>query len=117
MNTKKVSIWFGKFPSREAFETYMALEYDEEGDATSQFLTDFHIEYLDEDFQEVSFEEDADVQEALKDFSYAESFIDQLPTIDSEVNAYVLAYYEEYEGVIKASEYMEFIGVFDFIED
>lgn len=117
MSKKKVSIWFGKFPSQQAFDDYLALEYDEEGDATSPFLKDFDIEYLDEDFQEVSFEEGVTIQKALEGFSYIEYFVHAIPDVNSEFNSFLLAYYEAYQGEVKETEHMQFIGVFDFKED
>jgi hypothetical protein len=117
MTEKKVSIWFGKFSSREAFEEYIELEYDDEGDATSQFLKDFDIEFIDEDFQEVSSEENMTIDEAIIGFSYAESFIDQIPKESSGFNSFLLVYEDAYEGDIKESDCMTFMGVFDFVED
>lgn len=53
----KVSVWLGNFDSKREFGNYMEEQFDEEGDMTSVFMSDFEIEFIDSQFQEVLYDD------------------------------------------------------------
>lgn len=117
--TYKVSIWIGVKDSVEVLTNTMREVYDEAGDVSSDFMKSFNINYIDNQFQEVTFATNQDTKEEFfLNFSYISSFLESIP--DKQWNTYnsiICLYNFEYEGEIKLADGLEFIGVFDYIPD
>ncbi|MDH7913736.1 immunity 22 family protein [Winogradskyella sp. SYSU M77433] len=111
----KVSIWVGKFNSEEALKEYVQEVFDEEGDSTSSFMNDFNIDYIDPQFQEVDFnDQNNDLFQKINGFSYAESFINQLPILSEGINSVICLYNFQFNNGIRKSEVLKYIGTYDY---
>ena len=117
METKnKISLWLGKFASEDALHDFFKEEYDEEGDATSKFMSAFQIDYINPGFQEVYFYGNEVTKEKIfEDFSYIDSFLAQIPEQNWEnYNSVILLYDFEYECFIREHNHVKFLGIFTF---
>lgn len=112
-----VSIWIGKFSSEDEFTKYLREVYTDEGDVSSRFMNDFSIDYIDNHFMECLFFGSVVNEETfLKDFSYANQFIDKLPgSIEwDKYNSIIMVYNFSYTGKEGVSKDVEFIGEFGY---
>ncbi|WGH74647.1 immunity 22 family protein [Tenacibaculum tangerinum] len=114
----KVSLWVGKFDSREVLDSFLNETYDEDGELSSDFMNEFEIDFIDNQFQEVYFYEGiSDKKEIFDGFSYIDSFIKNIPDMNwAEKNTILLLYNFEYSKKIDDKK-IEFIDCYDFIED
>ena len=114
----RISLWIGRFSSESELKNRMTESYTEDGDMTSLFLEDFNIDYLDSQFTEVFFYSSMDSKhDILNGFSYAESFIESIPEKNwSEFNSIIIAYNFEYQGDVKKTENLIYVGAFDYEE-
>lgn len=111
----KVSVWIGNFNSVAEFKKYVEEAYDDDGEMTSPFLTDFEIDYYDEDLKEAEFSTDANKKELLEGFSYSENFISQIPAEALEnSNSYLFLYNFEYDETVNKKGNFSFIGTYDY---
>lgn len=114
----KVSIWIGNFDSKNVLHKHMEEVFDEEGDSTSEFMTDFKIEYIDIQFQEVDFSnQKMSLYNRLEGCSYFETFSNQLPNIIKHYNSIVCLYNFKYDGLIKENNSLKYLGCFDYKKD
>jgi hypothetical protein len=114
----KVSVWFGNFNNESELKSYVEEIFDKEGDSTSKFMTDYKIDYIDPQTQEVDFNsKNISLKEKLEGFSYINSFIEKLIKIDSNYNSIILLYNFKFDNSIKKSDQIRFIGCFDYIEN
>lgn len=112
-----VSLWVGNFSSKQDFENYLHIAYDEDGGALlSIFQPDFEIEYYDLDFREVEFFDNpiSSIQELLRGCSYDETIIPKFRSmigeaVHSHVNSMMLLYNFKYEGQ-PSSQAMTYLG-------
>ena len=109
----KVSVWLGNFDSEEQFNKYIEEQFDEEGDMTSVFMSDFEIEFIDSQFQEVLYDDNLK-KETIMSTSYSESFLDCITADFSKYNCIVLLYDFNYQGKVKNTDKMIFVGVYDY---
>jgi len=111
----KVSIWIGSYDSNIGFKDLIKERFCEEGDLFSNFMNEFKIEFIDNQFQEVLFSEEIESSEQLfMDFSYSSKFIDKLPEKEwSNYNCVICLYNFAYSGSEVSSENMEFLGIYD----
>ena len=109
----KVSVWLGNFDSKREFGNYMEEQFDEEGDMTSVFMSDFAIEFIDSQFQEVLYDDNLK-KENLMSASYSESFLDCITADFSKYNCIVLLYDFNYHGTAQNTDKMIFVGVYDY---
>lgn len=107
-----LSLWVGTLPNAAALQNYIEVEYTDDGEMSSEFMQDFGIAYYDTAFAEVLFATGTK-QEVFKDFSYAESFIDNLPDIDYGMyNSFILLYNFAYMEVVQQAGNVYFAGIF-----
>ena len=106
-----VSLWVGKLNNAEELNKYVSETYDD--DMTSPFITDFGIDYYDEDCREVLFINSDDNHEVFKDFSYSDSFINEIAGINfKDYNCYIMLYNYEYDESVKEERNFRFIKAF-----
>ena len=111
----KVSVWAGSFSDEQALRRYVEEVYDEEEEVSSAFWEDFKIDYLDNQFQEVEFFTDPIDPAGTADFSYAETFMDDVTSQDlTPYNALIIAYDFEYDKSVAATGNVKFLGSFDY---
>jgi|SRR6218665_640067 len=111
----KVSVWIGNFNSAAEFKKYVEEEYDDDGEMTSPFLTDFEIDYYDEDLKESVFSEDANKKELLEGFSYSENFISKIPAgVLENSNSFLFLYNFEHDETVINKGKFSFIGTYDY---
>jgi len=115
----KVSLWIGNFKSQEDLNSFIEEKYDEEGDVSSEFMSFLEVEFLDNQFQEVDFYQGLlTKQEVFEGFSYVESFIKSIPDLDWENNnSIILIYNFEYTPLKKQKGKIQFIDVYDYVEN
>lgn len=114
----KVSIWAGNLNSKSVLDKYMEEIFDEEGDSNSQFMSDFKIDYIDIDFQEVDYDnEKMSLQDKLNGCSYFDSFVNQLPETNSLYNSVVCIYNFKYKSLINYCGDLKYIGCFNYQEN
>lgn len=110
-----VSLWVGNLNNAEELNEYVLETYDDDGDMTSPFITDFEIDYYDEDCREALFITSDDKYEIFKDFSYSQSFINEMTGINfGDYNCYILLYNYEYDESVKEKGNFRFIKVFTY---
>ena len=120
MRKNKVSIWLGKFQSNDFLERYLDIDYSEEHDddeyLASIFARQFKIEYYDEDFQEAYLSDASPIgwKELIEPISYSETFIDEIPDRFDDKNSVIALYNFHYQGDVKESGEVIFIGSFDY---
>ena len=117
-SNRKVSFWLGKFSSNEDLDNFVKDEYDEEGDVSSAFMKETEIEFCDSYKREVLFYSDRISKDALLDFSYADTFIDQVSLDEQDLrlyNAIILVYDSEYDNDNNSnSDILKFMGSLDY---
>jgi hypothetical protein len=114
----KVSIWIGNVSDKQELDIYLKETFDDEGDSTSHFMTDFEIDYIDNQFQEVDFNsKNESLLKKLEGVSYLKSYANQLPEITNLFNVIICLYNFKYCGTVNKSNNISFIGCFDFEED
>lgn len=118
-NPQKVTLFIGKFSSQKTLNSFLKEHYNEDDEVSSKFMEAFQIEYIDHDFQEVDFYTNKTTKEAIfKDFSYATSFITEIPKRNWKAyNSIILLYNFEYLGTIKEIENLKFIATFEYKEE
>ena len=119
MTTENIlSIWTGNFESQKEFDNYIEEVFNEEEESSSKFMTDFEIDYLDNQFQECVFFNENIVLEMLNDASYSKSFLNKLSEIDfREDNSIVILYNFKYENSKEIDSKLNFLGSFSYVED
>ncbi len=113
----KLSIWIGKFSSKDELSEYMKEKYTDDGDLYSSFMNSFKIDYIDNQFQEVLFQDNNITKEDIfSQFSYSESFIDLIPNDKNWTlyNSFILLYDFEYEKNVENDLNFIFLGVFEY---
>lgn len=121
IKNNRVSLWLGRFPSKEELDGYMDVEYDEDGNQLqSSFQRDFRIIKYDMDAIEVDWIENEvnDVQSLLMGSSGDDEIIPRFEIIleNKEINNYnsiVLLYNYEYDSSILSSERLDYVGCVD----
>lgn len=121
-----VSIWIGNFPSRDFFDDFFE-EYisddHEAGSPINVFSADIGIGFYDHDFQEAEFfEESLPVEKLLEQFSYADSFIEEVKNkLKTEkignVNVVILLYDSDFRDLPITNKLITFIGSFPYQHD
>lgn len=110
----KVSIWVGTLENREIFGNYIHENYDDEGNMSSNFMKDFHIEYYDSQFREALFDTSGKI-EIFKNFSYAENFLKNFPFQDyTDFNSFILIYNFNHNREIDEVGSFKYIGTFNY---
>lgn len=111
----KVSVWVGRLNNEEQFKNYIEVDYNDDGDMVSNFMSDFDIEYYDEQFQEALFNTSGVRSDIFKDFSYSENFLTNIPAQDfSVLNCFILLYNFNFSEDIKKSDNFKFLGTFNY---
>lgn len=112
-----VSLWVGNAKSDEKLLDYVSVNYDEDDDdyGYSQFMKDFCIDYLDEDFMERIFhaEKTDSLKELLSGCSYEDKVIPEFEKIfisGKKFNSAILIYDMDYDGNINKNCRFEFTG-------
>lgn len=116
-----VSLWVGCSESDEKLLDYISIDYeeDEDGDDDSQFMKDFGIDYLDEDFMERIFRDEKtdSIKNLLSRCSDEDKVIPEFEKIfvsGKKFNCGILVYDMNYDGNINFIENkycrLEFIG-------
>lgn len=112
-----VSLWVGNTESDEKLLDYVSINYDEDDDdyGYSQFMKDFCIDYLDEDFMErIFFDKKTDsLKELLSGCSYEDKVIPEFEKIfisGKKFNSAILIYDMDYDGNINKNCRFEFAG-------
>jgi len=120
-----VSIWLGICNSYCELDEYLAVNYDEDGEAIkSRFEEDF-ILHFDEDFREADVADEAsgDLEVLLEGFSAYDTFINEVKTslgnpLTQQYNSAILLYNFKYDGDIIDVQHeglsLNFIGSFKF---
>ncbi|BBW97522.1 immunity 22 family protein [Geobacillus icigianus] len=117
-----VSLWVGHFKSAKEFQEYLLVKYNEDGDAIpSEFEKEFKIEYYDEDFKETHFynEPSQSFENLLEGFSYDNVIIPKFLNLNNgdlieKVNSIVLLYDFKYDGTVKETRNLKYIGSVDY---
>lgn len=121
--SENVSIWIGKFESKEELMNYTNIQYTEDGDSISSiFEKDFHLDYYDRDLVEKKWisQPTNNITELLNGFSYSDQF-EKLysKSYNKEFNAAILIYNMEYDAKKTKVKYknneLEFIGCTEYI--
>ena len=118
VKNNRVSLWLGRFKSKEELDGYMDVKYDKDGNQLqSSFQRDFRICKYDMDAIEVDWIEDRmrDVRSLLMGFTADDVIIPQFEIIlgDTEIqnyNSIVLLYNFEYDSSILSSGRLDYIG-------
>lgn len=117
----KVSLWLGRFDSKEAFMNYINITYDEDGnEIPSCFQADFGIKKYDFDAVESDWisEDCADVASLLVGFTEDEILISRFENLLkyrklSQYNSILLIYDFNYSKESVSNNKMDFIGSVD----
>ena len=109
----KVSIWLGNFKSEDELSNDMEEHFTEDGNKYSDFMEYYEINFVDNQFQEVVFEEKLS-KERLKTLSSAESFINKIDDDLSASNSLIAIYNFKYNGSVSESAKTKFIGVYNY---
>jgi hypothetical protein len=112
--SNKVSIWVGKFGSKNDFNKFIAEQYDENGNCSSVFMKEFEMDFIDCDFQESVFTDNGLTKEYLMRASYIETFIDKIDDALLTGNSIIMLYDFEYSGKIQAKNSVNFIGTYEY---
>lgn len=109
----RVSVWIGDFDSEKELNTFVKDIYDE--DFSSFFMNVTDIEFYDSYKREVFFSNKKITESVLKQFSYSDSFIDQLAKKlnEEDFNSIIFLYDFEYNSKINNNK-LKFVGVFDY---
>ncbi|MUV03842.1 hypothetical protein GN157_08990 [Flavobacterium rakeshii] len=111
----KVSVWVGWLNNQEQFKNYIKVDYNDDGDMVSDFMSDFDIEYYDEQFQEALFNISGVKSDIFKDFSYIENFFINIPAQDfSVLNSFILLYNFNFTAEVKNTDNFNFLGTFNY---
>ena len=123
MDMYNVALWIGTVKSEADFYEYTEFRFNEDAPDDDEydgyeckFAKDFKIDLddIDEDFMEVNYiDHIAKAKELLKDCSYYDGFIDQIPC-DLEGNCFVLIFDYKYKKKVKNKNGIAFIGNFEF---
>lgn len=112
-----VSLWVGNAESDEKLLDYVSVNYEEDDDdyGYSQFMKDFCIDYLDEDFMERIFldKKTDSLKELLSGCSYEDKVIPEFEKIfisGKKFNSAILIYDMDYDGNINKNCRFEFTG-------
>jgi len=115
-----VSLWVGCSESDEKLLDYVSVNYDDDGDyEDSQFMKDFCIDDLNEDFTERIFHEEKtdSLKKLLAGCSYEDKVIPEFEKIfvsGEKFNSGILVYDMNYDGNIAVAENkycrLEFVG-------
>ena len=112
-----VSIWCGNFDTEEELLTYVEFEYDNDDNPSNKFLSDFSLEWYDEDFAEASFDPEDDVVLRVREHSFGESFDSQLDRDMqrfSGCNSLYLIYDVDASGAKSDCSKLSFVGVYSY---
>jgi len=112
----KVSIWIGHISDNETLNDYIKERYTDQGDMSSLFMNSYHIDFIDNQFQEVLFlKENVTLQTLIAPLSYSEFFTHKL-TLDTKDNFIIAVYNFEYTGEILNDEISRFSGVYEYTD-
>lgn len=119
-----VSIWIGNFPSRDFFDDFLKESISDDyeiSEPINNFSDDIGIGFYDHDFQEADYyAEPVSIDELLSQFSYIESFIDEVKQkseIDGlgKANTAILLYDSDFRELdMRNSKFLIFVGAFPF---
>ena len=111
-----VSLWGGQFDSEDEFFSYVEKEYPE-GGATSGFIRDSGIGFYDEDFSEGNYFIDGNIDSAIRDLSYGDSFYQPATKAASHIsgmNSIFAIYDVDASGLKSGAMSLAFLGVFSY---
>jgi len=111
-----VSLWLGHFTSQSSFSSYIKEVYSDFGNVSSIFMESFHIQFIDNQFQETYYTSKVgSKEELLVGLSYDESYIDSIEIVDwSLYNSVIALYNFKYTGHVKSDGNMQFIGFYPY---
>ena len=116
----KVSLWLGKFSNEAAFNQYIDVKYDEDGNLVpSKFQKDYQIAKYDLDAIESDWIENrcASLNDLLTGFTCYEEILPVAESLmcseKSKYNSIVLMYNFEFKGVQAENSNLKFIGSMD----
>ena len=117
----KVSLWLGTFGDEDAFNQYIEVKYDDDGNMVpSAFQRDFQIKQYDQDAIESDWIADRcnTVKDLLAGFTCDEEIIPVAENLMhgediSQLNSIVLIYNFEYDGEQPYNSNLKFIGSID----
>jgi len=126
-----MSLWCCRFKSEELLHEYVEINYGDDYDDKIAFELgrDFSINWYDEDFAEVSYNNEMkrNISDLLKDHSFSETFLSSITDVfgeefQNEFNAIIVLYNIAYDGLINHIDshkygYIEFMGVFRYHKD
>ena len=116
----KVSIWVCRFNNDSELQEYIKEEYNEDGDITSNFMNDFNIDYIDNQFQEVLFLESMNNNnnnnnDLINPLSYSETFISNINIpLTYDINAVIAIYDFEYEEEVQSKNQKFYLGSYSY---
>ncbi|RYY93765.1 MAG: hypothetical protein EOO11_19180 [Chitinophagaceae bacterium] len=114
-----VALWVGNFSDESALRSYVDLQYDDEGEATSPFAQDAGLEWYDEDLVEVMMIDPEDPLRRIGEATHAGSFVSRLQPLAAALtgrNACILLYDLEDEVDMRPGASVSFIGTFSYIK-
>ncbi|GLU35889.1 immunity 22 family protein [Trinickia caryophylli] len=119
----KISAWIGKFSGADDLIQYVETRYGASGNSMSQFWSEIGISWFDDDFREASMLSPGNetLAEELREFSYGESFADELlrrliNVRQSGMDGLILLYDFDYPnvGTQRPHSRVTFVGSFDY---
>ena len=79
MAMEKSHIWVGKFPSKDAFLSYMEESYhDDDNQPINKFASDHKISFYDTDWEESFYDESEELVDLVSHGSYSKDYKDDL---------------------------------------
>lgn len=109
-----VSIWLGKFNSKEEWREYLKEIYNESGDISSQFMNDFNISFYDNQFFESEFIINPTMQNLIEPLSYSDFFKKNFLNIENGINVVIAIYNFEFSKNILNKNNVKFIDSFSY---
>lgn len=120
------SVWLGVLGTREAFDSFLAEQYDDDRDEEpiSAFGAEVNLKSYDHDFLESSFHAAVTSAAAFDGHSYAESFakaawLSASELSDRRYDSIFILYGYDHSGrqpLLRTSEHLAFLGTFTYQE-
>ena len=122
-----MSLWVGEFSNEPELHTYLDFQYDENGNAWSEFGKHSGIGWFDHDFQEAVFfaEPPERIEKALEGCSYADSFVEDVSDAfagrpQGSWNSILLLYdcvYDPAKAHPSQASRLRYVGTFRYTRD
>ncbi|WP_137940334.1 immunity 22 family protein [Chitinivorax sp. B] len=112
-----VSAWIGNFSNEDELFSHVQKIYDQDGNSSSDFLSDFKLGWYDEDFSEANFIDLQDLRNSLAAHSYSDSFLSSLMSDlagKDSFNSIYLIYDIDASALSSVAGRMKFLGVYGY---